>query len=186
VTGAASDTPSQFLAASNGWTYELGGGAYNASTAGTSWTKNTGPTANGAVKPTSTSKTNYLSEVTLVNSSTSGYCYTGETLSPDSECEVELLVTANYGGAMGSSSTTFIYGYAEGVDGTGTFNGTSWSKGSNANEAQGMEENINVDIAPEPNSLILLGTGFGLLGYGLLLRKRSAGSELAVSRSTIA
>jgi len=95
-------------------------------------------------------------------------------------------VTANFGGAMGSSSSTFIYGYAEGVDGKGTWDGTNWSKGSDATVAQGMEESIDIDVAPEPNSLLLLSTGFGLLGFGLFLRKRYVGSEPLMSQSTIA
>lgn len=187
VSGAAGDTPSQFLTAANGWTYELGGGAFSTSTAGTSWNKNGAPTVNAAVKPEGASKTDYLSSVTLVNSSSSGFCYTGEILSPDSECEVELLVTPNYGGVEGSSTTTFIYGYAEGVEGKGTWNGTSWSKGSNAGVSQGMQESIDIDVAPEPNSLALLGTGFGMLSFGLFLRKRRvAVSESSMSQRTIA
>ena len=62
----------------------------------------------------------------------------------------------------------------------------SWSRGSDNVVAQGMEESIEIDVAPEPNSLVLLGTGLGLLGYGLSLRKRFAGSEPSMSRSTIA
>jgi hypothetical protein len=186
VSGAAGDTPTQFLAAENGWTYQLGGGAYSTRTAGTGWSRNLAPTPNDAVEPIDASKKNYLSAVTLVNSSSSGYCYTGETLAPGAECYVELLVTANYGGAIGSSSSTFIYGYAEGVDGTGTFNGTTWSHGNNPVEDQGMEEAIEIDIAPEPNSLVLLGTGFGLLGVGLFLRKRFWESEPSMSQPTIA
>jgi hypothetical protein len=187
VSGAAGDTPSQFQSAANGWTYQLGGGAYNTSTAGTGWNKNTVPTVNGAVKPEGASKTDYLSQVALENSSSSGFCYTGEILAPDSECDVELLVTANFGGAIDSSTTTFIYGFAEGVDGKGTFNsGTdTWSKGSNTAVSQGMEESINIDVAPEPNSLLLFGTGFGVLGFGLFLRNRQAGSQLAMNRSRI-
>ena len=186
VSGAAGDTPAQFLLASNGWTYQLGAGASNAtSTAGTGWTNNLVPTANGAVKPTGASTTDYLSAVTLVNSSSSGYCYTGEILLPGAQCDVELLVTANYGGAQGSKSTTFIYGYAVGAEGTGSWNGTSWATG-NAAEAQGMQETIDINIAPEPNSVALLGTGFGLLGLSLFLRKQFAGSEPSTIQSPIA
>ena len=187
VSGAAADTPSQFLSAANGWTYDLGVGNYGDGT-GTAWSKNGSPTVNGAVAPKDASKKDYLSEVALENSSSSGFCYTGEILAPGIGCEVELLVTPNYGGAEGTSSTTFIYGYAEGVDGKGTYNPVteSWSRGSDNVVAQGMEESIEIDVAPEPNSLVLLGTGLGLLGYGLSLRKRFAGSEPSMSRSTIA
>jgi len=187
VSGAAADTPSEFLSAENGWTYKLGAGDYGDET-GTGWSKNKSPKAKEAVAPKDSSKTDYLSEVTLESSSSSSFCYTGEILTPGSECDVELLVTANFGGAEGSSSSTFIYGYAEGVDGKGTYNPIteSWSKGSDATVAQGMEESIDITISPEPNSLVLLSTGCGLLGFGLVLRKRYAGSESSMSRSTIA
>jgi len=185
VASAAGDTPVQFLSAANGWTYQLGEGAFSASTAGTLWANNGVPTPNGAVKPTSNSTTDYLSAVSLVNSSSSGYCYIGETLAPGGECEVELLVTANYGGATGSKSTTFLYGYAEGAEGTGSWNGTSWSTG-NVAVGQGMQETIDIDIAPEPNSVVLLGTGLGLLGLGLFLRKRFAGSVPSMAQAPIA
>jgi len=193
VTGAAGDTPAEFVneknsdgSTGNGWTYSLGKGAYSNGT-GTAWPSpghNSGPTAGGAVKPEAGSTKSYLSAVTLENGGSTGICSIDETLAANnaagtnaaSKCEVELLVTANYGGALGSSIPTFIYGYAEGVAGTGTFNPVTgrWSGGSNAAEAQGMEETIYVDVAPEPGSLLLLGTGMLALA-GVVRRKLSRG-----------
>ncbi len=38
-------------------------------------------------------------------------------------------------------------------------------------------DNLNVSDVPEPGSLVLLGSGFGLLGLGLFLRQRNTGDS---------
>ncbi len=186
VPGAAGDTPSEFTAAANGWTYALGDGTYS-NLAGSGWSKNSVPTPGDAVQPKDGSTKDYLSEVTLVNSNASGYCYIDEILAAGGDCDVELLVTPNYGGAQGTSPNTFIYGYAEGVEGKGTFtpsnngSGGSWSSGADATVAQGMQEQVEIDVAPEPGSMVLLGTGVGLLGLGAFLRRRDAMARLTAA-----
>lgn len=47
-------------------------------------------------------------------------------------------------------------------------------------------DNIVLENAPEPGALVLLGTGFGLMGLALFLRKRSAGARSAMNQPTIA
>jgi hypothetical protein len=177
VSGASGDTPSEFKAEGNEWTYSLGVGRYSDSE-GTRWSKNHDPDPGQAVEPEDGSTKNYLTDVTLVNSSSSGYCYIDDILGAGDSCSVELLVTPNYGGAMGSSDKTFIYGYAEGVEGKGVFtpsnsgSGGSWSKGADATVDNGMQERIEIDVAPEPRSLVLLGSGFALVGAMAFLRRR--------------
>jgi hypothetical protein len=145
------------------WTYILGAGAYSNS-AGTAWTGyNNTPTPGGAVKPhTGDITDDYLTSVTLVNSSSSGYCYVGEILVKGASCDVELLVTAFYGGVLGDTSNTAVWGYAEGEEGT---------TGNYTNPVnQQMVETIEIDTAPEPSTLMFLGTG--LLGLAGLVRRR--------------
>jgi len=183
VSGAYGDTPSAFTSAANGWTYSLGVGNYSNST-NAAWSKNSAPTSGDAVKPRPDSESldDYLSAVALENSSSSGYCYIDEILASNASCDVELLVTPDYGGANGSSSDTFLYGYAEGVEGTGTFNtGTETWSGTNNAVAGGMQEQIDIDPTPEPSSLVLLGTGFGLLGLGVFLRRRHSTAQPTVA-----
>lgn len=169
VSGAAGDTPSQFQSAENGWTYSIGEGDLT-SMKGSGWSKNNHPdTIGGAVKPIDSSQKDYIGSVSVVNNSQSGYCYTGEVLDPDQFCQVELDLTINYGGAMGSSSNTFIYGFADGkLSGQG-------ANSQNDSQFQGMQEKIDIMVAtPEPDSLILLGTGFGLLGLAAFFRRNAA------------
>lgn len=187
VTGAPGDTPAVFKDQKNGWTYSLGEGEYSSST-GTYWaengTKKVKPTAGGAADPTDSSTTDYLSAVALDNGGgnlsgplgTLPECTIEETLAAGAGCYVELVVNPNYGGAIGSSSSTFIYGYAEGESG----------KAGKTSEAGGMEETITVDPAPEPRSLVLLGAGFALLGSGLFLRRRLVRSRAAMSHPSAA
>jgi len=172
VSGAANDTPTQFVAAANGWTYSLAQGDLAPGSLGTGWTNNTTPTSGQAVEPENAASKNYLSTVTLIpGTSGSGYCYIGEilgvntgSLSSTDSCQIELQVTVNYGGKEGSKSDTFIYGYADGkMSGTG-------SNAANDSQFQGMEESIDIDVAPEPSTLMLLSTG--LLGLAGLVRRR--------------
>jgi hypothetical protein len=142
-----------------GWNYILGVGAYSNS-AGTAWAAhNSIPTPGGAVKPATGAQTDYLATVSLIqgNAADPSLCYIGETLAVGASCDVELQVTANYGGVLGSSSVTKMWGYAEGLEGSTTV-------GSD------MIENIDVDVAPEPSSLLLLATG--LLGLGMIVRRK--------------
>jgi hypothetical protein len=158
------------------WTYTLGAGAFsNTAAGGTGWTQNSLPTVGDAVKPdTGTGKTtDYLNSVTLGNTNQmvdgEQECYIGEILAKGASCDVELIVTANYGGAQGTASSTHLWGYAEGEE--GTLAQIDNSTGTTAVD-QAMVEDIDLDVAPEPASLVLLGTGFGLLGVGLFLRRR--------------
>ena len=179
VDDAASDTPSTFLGKGNDWTYLIGEGdltpsAKNAK--GTKWAKNENPLIVGAaVQPIDSSTRDYLSSVSVINNSSSGYCYTTEVLGPGQECQVELLVLANYGGAIGSASDTFIYGYADGkLSGSG-------AGAVSDSQFQAMEERIQIDVAPEPRSLVLLGSGFGLIGLVVFLRHRRAASHRTIA-----
>jgi len=170
VPGAAGDTPGQFKSAGNGWTYSIGEGDLT-SAKGTKWAENKNPLIIGdAIQPIDSSTKDYISSFSVINNSGSGYCYTGEVLAAGAECQVELELTANFGGALNSSSNTFIYGFADGkLSGSGP-NSVSDS------QFQGMEERIHINVAPEPGSLVLFGTGFGLIGLFLYLRhRRSAG-----------
>lgn len=169
VPGASGDTPSAFLGANNGWTYSIGEGDLT-SAKGSGWSQNHHPIViGGAVEPIDSSPRDFISSVSIVNNSSSGFCFTGEVLAPGAECQVELDLTANYGGPMGSHSATFIYGFADGkLSGSGP-NSVSDS------QFQGMEERIKINVAPEPGSVVLLGTGFGLVGFAAFLRRRSTG-----------
>jgi len=159
--GGSGYTTGQTPATNTGtlWTYILGVGAYG-NAAGTKWAVyNPTPTPGGAVKPVASSNTllDYLATVSIIQGSAANpsVCYIGEVLAAGATCDVEIQVTVNYGGAMGSSSITKMWGYAEGTEGGSTV-GTD------------MVESIDIDVAPEPTSLLLLGTG--MLGLGVLLR----------------
>jgi hypothetical protein len=188
VGGAASENPAAFLTAANGWTYSLGVGNYSNSD-GTGWSGNPGPTNGAAVASVNSNKKDFISSASLYNTSNvAGNCYIGDILAPGATCDVELFVTPNYGGAQGSSSTTFIYGYAEGVEGTGTYtSGTqTWQRGS-TDVGQGLVQSVDVEVTPEPTSLVLLGTGFGLLGLGAFLRRRhTAAAQSTTDQPTTA
>lgn len=112
----------------------------------------------------------------LVNNSGSGECYVGEVLTKGSTCEVELILgvtgvapVGSHGDASKSSSSTAIFM---------TVNGS----GSTENSA---EFGLEIDYAPEPGSLVLLGTGFGLMGLALFLRKRYAQAASHMRQTTI-
>jgi hypothetical protein len=173
VGGAAGDTPGEFLFAENGWTYAIGEGDLP-DAAGNPWAKNTLPAIGGPVASQDTSKKNYISSVDVINDAGSGYCYAGEMLAPGADCQVELQITANYD-TNGLASDTFVYGFAD---------GQLSGKGAGAlsdSQFQGMEENIHIDAAPEPRSLVLLGTGFGLIGLVVFLRQRRAAAHATIS-----
>ena len=173
VPGAAGDTPSSFLNAGNGWTYSIGEGDLT-SAKGSGWSQNHHPVTIGdAVQPIDSSQLDFLSSISVVNiSNNSGFCYTSEVLKPGAECQVELDLTANYGGAMGSSSDAFIYGFADGK--------LAGKNVANDSQFQGMEEKIKINVAPEPGSLVLLGTGFGLFGL-LAFRRRRAAAQATIA-----
>ncbi|MGA3131888.1 MAG: hypothetical protein ABSD59_13865 [Terracidiphilus sp.] len=173
VSGAAGDTPGEFLFAENGWTYAIGEGDLP-SAPGNPWAKNSVPAIGGPVASQDSSKKNYLSSVDVINDASSGYCYAGEVLAPGADCEIELQITANYD-ASGAASDTFVYGFADGqLSGKG-------AGAASDSQFQGMEENIHIDVAPEPRSLVLLGTGFGLIGLVVFWRHRRAAARATIS-----
>jgi len=166
----------------SGWTYSLGAGAFG-DEQGTSWSKNTSPDVGDAVKPRSGhTAEDYLSSVELISTEPNA-CSIGETLDPGQSCDVAIEVTVNYGSAPGKSSDTAIWGYAEGNEGTGTLNSKNVWKHGNTAVDNAMVENIHIEVAPtpEPRSLVLLGSGFGLVGLLVFLRHRRAASHHTIA-----
>jgi hypothetical protein len=94
-------------------------------------------------------------------------CYIGESLAAGASCDVELVLNITGVAPIGnisplddSSSVTNIFTVVA------------------ANNGTGVAQDYDVEIyVPEPRSLVLMGTGFGLLGLGVFLRRRYAAAH---------
>ncbi len=102
-----------------------------------------------------------------VSGNTAGNCYVGEVLGYDQSCTIELLLTVT--GAPPSKPTG---NYSDNFG----MNLIKVVVDSNANNKAGTAENVTaefltqVDYAPEPSSLLLLGSG--MLGLAGVLRRK--------------
>jgi hypothetical protein len=119
-----------------------------------------------------------ITSAELVNNSSSGYCYVGESLIKGASCDIELVVTVTGVAPTGStkpgdlsSSETNIYTTVTASSGSTS----SHDYNVDIDEFAPTPEDSDV---PEPRSLVLLGSGFGLLGLGVFLRKKYAAAHL--------
>jgi len=129
----------------------------------------------GSVAPKSGNPGDHITSAELVNDTSSGYCYIGESLAKGDTCDIELIFTA-----VGVAPTGHTSPADKGSSDTEIFT-TVWASSGSENSAAFDLDTQYIPDAPEPGSLVLLGTGFGVLGLGIFL-----GQRRRVARQTIA